>query len=310
MKLTSIFRISVLSAFLILAGCSSQEGNQAEKKSGEKTTVPVVYVSNYPLQYFVERIAASLVEVRFPAKTANDPAYWNPIPEEVAAMQQADLIVLNGASYEQWLKDVSLPQSRIVISADSFKERFIPLEETVTHSHGLEGEHEHSGTAFTTWLDLTLAIEQARAVKNGLVARRAEHELQFEERFAKLENDLRTLDEEIAAIIVKTAQRPVLFSHPVYQYLQRRYGMNGRSVHWEPDRMPGESMWNELQQLRKLHPAKWMIWESKPLTTIADQLNRLGVESVVFDPCENIPAEGDFISIMRRNVETLQRIYQ
>jgi zinc transport system substrate-binding protein len=69
-------------------------------------------------------------------------------------------------------------------------------------------------------------------------------------------------------------------------------------------------MWNELQQLRKLHPAKWMIWESKPLTTIADQLNRLGVESVVFDPCENIPAEGDFISIMRRNVEALQRIYQ
>jgi zinc transport system substrate-binding protein len=309
MKHTSIFRISVLFAFLIFPGCS-REGDQAEKKATENTALPIVYVSNYPLQYFAERIGSPLLEVRFPAKTAADPAYWNPTPEEVAEMQQADFIVLNGASYEQWLKNVSLPQSRVLITAAVFKDRLIAPEETVTHSHGLEGEHEHSGSSFTIWLDPTLAIEQARSVKDAFTDRWPEHKLQFEDRFHKLADELNTLDQKIMAIVSKSPDRAVIFSHPVYQYFQQRYGVNGKSLHWEADQMPDETMWNKLQQLRKEHPAKWMIWEDKPLQTLTDRLRRSGMESVIFNPCGNVPENGDFISIMQQNIEALQGIYQ
>ena len=49
-----------------------------------------VYVVNYPLQYFAERIGGPDVRVVFPVPTAGDPAFWKPLPEQIAAYQKRD----------------------------------------------------------------------------------------------------------------------------------------------------------------------------------------------------------------------------
>ena len=48
-----------------------------------------------------------------------------------------------------------------------------------------------------------------------------------------------------------------------------------------------------------------MLWEGEPLGETAERLESLGVTAVVFDQCANVPAEGDYLSVMRRNVESL-----
>ena len=63
----------------------------------------------------------------------------------------------------------------MVVTTDGLEDHLIPLEKKTTHSHGSEGDHEHSGTAFTTWLDPTLAAAQARAIKDALAARWPQH---------------------------------------------------------------------------------------------------------------------------------------
>jgi zinc transport system substrate-binding protein len=294
---------------ITLVGCSGEKNAEtgSDSKGAER---PLVYVANYPLKYFAERISTPLVDVRLPIPAGEDPAFWKPSPEDVLALQQAALVVLNGASYESWLKNVSLSPSKLVDTSANFRDRLIPLEGTTTHSHGLQGEHEHSGTAFTTWLDLTLAVEQARALKDVLAARWPEHKAQFTNQFKKLEKDLKTLDEHIAAVTSKAPDRPVIFSHPVYQYFQRRYDVNGKSVHWEPDEMPDEVMWSEFLEQLKQHSAKWMIWEGKPLQSIVDKLQALGVNSAVVDPCGNVPDDGDFFGIMSQNIVSLRPVYQ
>ncbi len=157
---------AVVTWVIVLCGCSGNETTESANPSEGRRDGPgrpTVYASNYPLQYFAERIAASRVEVRLSAPAGEDPAFWKPTSGDVAALQQADLIILNGASYESWLENVSLPTSRLVDTSVAFEERFMTQQNVTTHSHGLDGEHEHSATAFTTWLDLTLAIEQRRA---------------------------------------------------------------------------------------------------------------------------------------------------
>jgi zinc transport system substrate-binding protein len=288
-----------------LAGCS---GEKAAETGAEPGGRPVVYASNYPLQYFAQRIAGPLVDVRLPVPTGEDPAFWKPRAEDVVALQQADLILLNGASYESWLKDVSLPESRLVDTSDGFREQFIAVEETVTHSHGPDGKHEHSATAFTTWLDLALAIEQARAIQGAFSKRWPEHQGQFEAQFKKLVTELEALDAGISRTAKAATGVPVLFSHPVYQYFERRYQLNGRSVHWEPDEMPSESMWQELTTLLSSHPAKWMIWEGKPNPEITAKLVELGVQSIVFAPCGGAPDNGDFATVMKLNIEALKAV--
>ena len=284
---------------------------EAPPPAGTETAAPsaadgVVEVTNQPLAYVVDRLAGSLVEIRFRAAEAPDPAYWKPTTDDVLAMQEADLIVLNGASYERWLKDVSLPASRLVDTTAAVRDRLIVVAEGVTHSHGPEGEHEHTGTAFTTWLDPTLLVEQARAVEGALAARWPEHGELFAERFEVLAADLAELDAELDAATAPAADRSLVFSHPVYQYLQRRYGLTGDSVHFEPDVMPDAEQWAGLDHLLEHGGADWMIWEAEPTVEIRDALAERGLGVIVVAPCATPPASGDFLDVMYTNAEALR----
>ena len=68
-------------------------------------------------------------------------------------------------------------------------------------------------------------------------------------------------------------------------------------------------MWTDLQELLGEHPAKFMFWEGDPLAESVDRLAQLGVSSVVFDLCGNLPDEGDFLEVMWNNVVNLQAVF-
>ena len=127
--------------------------------------------------------------------------------------------------------------------------------------------------------------------------------------YMALAEDLKRLDQDIQAIVSKNHRTPLTVSHPVYDYFTRRYGLNIVSVHWEPDQVPSESQLRELKGILKQHPARWMIWEGKPVQASVNKLKTLGVGSLVFDPSGNAPARGDFMTVMQRNVEDLRRAF-
>ena len=113
-------------------------------------------------------------------------------------------------------------------------------------------------------------------------------------------------------MLFRSAQRigtaPLLFSHPVYAYLERAYGLHGRSVQWEPALVPAEAEWSSLDALLGEHPARWMIWEKEPLAQTRQLLRERDVESVVFDPAGNRVEGHDWLAVMDRNVAAIERI--
>jgi zinc transport system substrate-binding protein len=269
-----------------------------------------VYVVNYPLKYFAERIGGNHVRVEFPVPPDVDPAYWNPDLANISAFQSADLILLNGAGYAGWVARVSLPQSKMVDTSRKFKDRYISIKEVMTHSHGAAGQHAHEVLAFTTWLDLTLAVRQAEAVVSAMDRKRPELRDTFQRNYKALAGDLNALDRDIQAIVSQQSSMPLVVSHPVYDYFARRYGLNIMGVHWEPDQVPGSEQWSKFKAILMQHPAKWMIWENQPVQASVDGLKTLGVDSLVFDPCGNVPDQGDFMTVMRRNVDNLRKAFQ
>ena len=64
-----------------------------------------------------------------------------------------------------------------------------------------------------------------------------------------------------------------------------------------------------LEKLHADHPAEWMIWERDPMAGVVERLEKIGLKSLIFDPCGNAPEEGDFLSIMTRNVENLRAAF-
>jgi len=292
-------------------GCSEEKVEKplAVPEPGEET-LKTVYVVNYPLKYFADRIADGKVEVVFPAPADQDPAFWMPDAKTIEAYQNADLILLNGATYAKWVGKVTLPESKIVNTSLTFKDKYLRIEHAVTHSHGPGGVHSHAGTDFNTWLDPNLAIIQAQAVKDALVKLVPEESATFEKNFETLKQELLELDRNFKRLFAGKENTPVVASHPVYGYFAKAYNLNLKALLWEPQEMPPEAEWKHLDEILKKHPAKWMIWEGKPSTENVAKLKEHGLDGVVFDPCGNVPEEGDYMRVMRQNTKRLEAIYK
>lgn len=297
-------------ALAVVTGCSDAPEPTSERRSSGDPRGPLsVYVANYPLQYFAQRIGGSQVQVGFPVPAGVDPAFWKPTPEDVAAYQSADIILLNGASYSHWVSYSSLPLFRTVDTSAPFVNKYIPFRDKGTHSHGPDGEHEHGKVAFTTWLDPTNAIAQAETIRDALIGRRPDEADTFNRGFESLATDLRGVDEGLAAAFANVRAQPLVFSHPVYQYLIRRYDINGESVHWEPDESPSPEQWQELDGLLAEHPARWMIWEAEPDRTLVEELQVRGLGSLTFHTGANVPPDGDYLDVVLENVRRLTEAF-
>lgn len=271
---------------------------------------PVVYVSNYPLAYFSERIGGDAIELRYPVEADIDPAFWE-IPDEViVSMQSAEAILLNGATYEKWLPMTALPDSTVFETASGFSDQFIVVKDATVHKHGDGVEHSHDGIAFTTWLDFGLARKQATVVRDVLARVVPDSAEEIGENAAKLDADLARLDEDFRKA-GKALEGTLLFgSHPVYQYLARAYGFAIEAVHWEPEIVPDTEAFGELEELAKKHPAKWMLWEGEPAAASVEKLKAIGVSSIVVAPCGNRPENGDWLATMRANLEALRSMVE
>jgi len=303
----SVSQLAMIVCAAYLLGCTggSRDDPGESSKRPEKKQLSVFTV-NYPLFYFVERIGGDRVDVFFPAPPDIDPAFWFPDPEKISKFQAADVIYLNGARYAGWSEHVSLPPSRVVNTMDLSQERLLEVKGTVRHRHGPQGTHTHGEIAFTTWLDPTVALEQARVIAQTLSERSPAQENEFQTAFESLGADLMAIDAGWSEAFSWLSNQPILGSHPVYQYLAHRYELDLESVHFEPGEFPDEPSWQELERLLERHPAKWMLWEDQPLTETSARLVQLGIKVIVFRPAANRPAKGDFHTVMRENGENVR----
>ncbi len=308
-SLASAFSVAMLTAALTLSGCSDSCETGVSGASSASGGKPEVYVVNYPLKYFAGRIAGDLATVVFPAPGDEDPAFWQPGDEEIAAYQGADLILLNGATYAKWTDKVTLPAETEVDTSKAFADSFIVVQSSVTHSHGPGGEHSHSGTAFTTWIDFTQALAQAQAARDALVDLLPDAKDQLDANFEALKKDLEALQQRMRAAAGKIGTQPLVASHPVYQYWARQYAINLEAVLWEPETVPDADQMKGLQDILAKHPAKWMVWEGEPAAESVAKLKEIGVDSVVFDPCGNVPDSGDWLSVMNGNIDNLEAAF-
>jgi len=299
-KLTQVF---IIFACSVLNSCDSKNDPSSTAITSEN---PIIQTVNYPLAYFAERIAGEHAEVIFAAPSDGDPAFWKPNDAELSAFQKADLILLNGATYAKWTTSASLPGGRMIDTSLGFADKFIAGMEETTHTHGDGEAHAHTGTAFTTWLDFSLAKLQAKAIADGLSTRMPAKADIFQQNFTALAADIDSLDADMRALALKIGDQPLFASHPVYQYWSRAYGLNVVAVHWEPGIVPDTRALNELVKKSVAHDGIWMIWEGEPVKESVEKLRQRNIASVVFDPCGNRPDDGsDWLAVMRKNLANL-----
>ena len=296
--------IVVLLSTLTFFACSEKKEDQSFSESKIKKIASV----NYPLHFFVTQIGGGKIDAIYPIPAGVDPAYWEPTAEDIILYQEADLILLNGAGYAKWVDKVSLPPSKMINTSLPFQNKYISLEEGQSHSHGPEGEHEHKGFAFTTWLNFRNAKIQAEEIKNALINLMPENKNIFEKNYSNLAREIDDLDKQMNELANSFSDEILFASHPVYQYLSSGYGLNIESFHWEPDEMPDELMWENFDNTQSKLKANIMLWEDDPLPEVKQELLKRGIQVVIFNPGANTSANGDFLNFMKANIVNLSEL--
>lgn len=104
--------IIILLVCLLFTSCQNQRSSSNEK--------PVVYASFYPIYDLVKIVSGDYLDVRSFMKTDKDPHLWEPSPKDIKSLQDADLLIVNGANMEKWLDSVktALPDLDVLVLSD------------------------------------------------------------------------------------------------------------------------------------------------------------------------------------------------
>ena len=305
--------LSLLALLFGLVACSGDPANQSEAPSDTATeteaeaeaaaelpTITVAALSN-PAAWLVERLGGDRVTVNQVLPAGEDPRFWRPPAEVIVELQNADLIVMNGAGYEAWTGQANLPLSRLIESAAD-----LDLIETVgrTHSHGDGGEHSHAGLDPHTWLDPDLYLEQARRVDEALRQQGVETD-----GLAALESDLTALAGDLETVLGPLENRALAANHPSFAYFARRFGLAIETIDLDPQGPGAEHVAALESWVAGVGEGEAILfWIEEPAESVKTDLGE-GVLHVVLDPLEQ-PAAGryDYLEQMRGNVLRLEQL--
>lgn len=295
----------VLTIFICVPILHASGTNEARL---EELGRPTVFAANYPLYYICQRYAGDFIELIWPFADDEDPAFWEPVDVQIRELQTADLLVLNGADYENWLEYSFIDPNLAVDSSFQFKEDYIVTADGTSHSHGIGAQHDHGATAFTLWLDLELYARQAETVYEALLTLLPAEKEILEQRHGELLKELDKLDQSFHTTGETFKSVVLLASHPIYQYFSRAYTGEIKSLLLEPDIFPSKEDWDLLADLKKENNSSMMIWEGIPLLETQEKLKEMDIRWVVISPGFNKPLEGDYLDILKKNLEELESL--
>ncbi|MEM1177876.1 MAG: metal ABC transporter substrate-binding protein [Acidobacteriota bacterium] len=318
MKLRSAATVFAALAILLgAAACSAPEEGAAPAAAGATAPTPsgdgqpaleapaepvlrVATLSN-PADWLVQRLGAGRIAAEQAMPADARPATWRPTADAVVALQQVDLLVMNGAGYEAWTDQTNLPLSKLLDTSAELDRIEIQGR---THSHGDGGEHSHAGFAAELWLDPDLYLAQARSIHDAFVELDADGAEAYGAALAALETELTGLSAELAATLEPLRGIQWIADHPSFHYFARRFGLTIEALDIDAAAPPSAELLSALAEKSAAgnDASVAVLLTSKPHPDLEAAL-RDGPAHLVVDTLE-VPADGgdyDYLAQMRAN---------
>ncbi|HUP21748.1 MAG TPA: metal ABC transporter substrate-binding protein [Thermoanaerobaculia bacterium] len=286
---------------LILAACNEADRPAAEVDAPPRAE-PLLVAATSPLgAWLAQNIGGDDVRLSDAVPTDVDHHGFQPSAEQIVALGEAVLIVLQGASYEAWRDAASLPESRVVDLSAGLD--LIQIEGR-THSHGAEGEHSHTGVDPATWTDPALVAAQAQRLLAAMEDASPERAAGFLDRSHALETELDRLVARVAELSEGVGAEEVALAGVSgrYAYLARALRVDLFDLPLEPDD-------HDLQHLRRAAGARRLIVLVPAAPAAALRAKLPGATWVELDPLEQDGPDGyAYLERMNENLDRLAAV--
>lgn len=265
----------------VMAGCSSNQ--PAMERDSEKVQV---FVSILPQAYFTEKVGGEHVQVSVLIPPGADPHTYEPTPQQMKDLADADLYLKLGTiEFEElWMNRITgvNPEMLVVDTSQS-----ITLIEEDPH----------------IWLSPALAKQQAYSIYQALSEVDAFHQPDYQHNLQAFQAEMDQLDLDIKEQLKTITHRELLVFHPAWRYFCDEYNLQEIAIEKEGKEPTAQEMAQIINDARQ-KGIRAVIASPQHSTHEAEAVARdLGGEVIIVDPLAR-----DYASNLRQVAHELAEV--
>lgn len=339
----------LLSLVILLTACSNQDtGENTEKQEADKN-LPQVYATTLSVVDFATKIAGDRAEVINLMEGVSDPHHWEPSPGDIAALNEGELLLINGAGYEGWvdsvveslegdIKRVDTSEGLELLSSQGHEHGEEAHEDhgeeshdhdeahdeeshedhgEESHDHGEEDGHNNGAYDPHYWMSPEAAKTQAENIYKALVELDPEGEATYQANYDELIKELEDLDREYEEALENHAGKSLIVPHKAFSYLTEEYDLLQIPIEGLlADGDPNPQRMSEIVDLAEEQGIQAVFYDPYASPKVPEQIAaELGVETLPLYTIESISEEDaengeDYFTLMRKNLDNIIKSFE
>ena len=268
------------------------------------TSGPIILASHSILADVAREIAGDTVAIEPIIPDSVDAHSYQPTPQDIARISNADLVITNGFGLEPWMQTVIQEEgfSGMVIEATSGLQ---PMMETV----------DETDPHF--WMDPILMMQAASNIEKGLTSLLPENKDLYATNLGAYTAELRSLDEWIRQVVseIPIEHRLIVTNHHTLGYFAQQYGFTVAGTILEGTSSESGLSSKHLQNLINLiieNDIPVIFIEPTDDASIAEQIkDETGVRIETGLNTHNLFVDGEkitYLEMVRKDVELLRSL--
>lgn len=277
-------------------------GRQNEAANNKLTVV----ASFYPLYEFARQVGGDRVTVSNLTPAGVEPHDYEPTPQQLAKLQQADVVVYNGGTMEPWTENAVADLGSKALNASTGLSLREGLSEDGQPLAGSRDPHY--------WLDPVAVQTVVRTIADKFAEVDPSGRSYYDDRARGYIAKLAALDADYQAGLKQCRTRTIVTSHDAYSYVAARYNLNVEAIAGlSPEEEPSVAKLAQLSQLVRSQNLKFVFFEELVSPKLAETVaQEAGAQTLVYDPIEglsdeDIAAGKDYLSVQRENLANLRQ---
>lgn len=298
----SLALLAAVPLVALLAACGTEV-----KDDGKISVV----ASFYPFAFVAEQVGGSFVDVSNLTTPGAEPHDVELKPKQVAAVQDADLVLYQ--EHFQTAVDKAVDQAGRSDKNTINVAELVKLKPALAEEeHHVEDGHDHGDEDPHTWLDPTNMIAVAKGVSTRLAAADPAHAAEYTANADKLISELTGLDTSFKQGLKTCRTRTIVTSHAAFQYLAARYDLQQVAIAGiDPGNEPAPSQLADITKLVRKDNITTIFTEALVSPAIADTIaNETGAVTATLDPIEGLSKatkNETYLTLMSKNLAALQK---
>lgn len=319
----TVLMVILLIFLMVLSGCqnnspqneadingSSDVENALESNIEESAQLNVV-ATLFPQYDFTKKMGGDAVNVTLIIPPGIEPHAFEPTPQDVLKMLDADVLIYTSADMEPWITSVLEtldPSKTLVVDVSAGVEM-------IASNHEEETQDDQEGIDPHYWLDPNNAIIMVSNIEAALSEKLPENRTIISENASNLKFDLEALDQTIIEAVGRFESKTILSGgHFAFGYFAHRYGLENVSPYegFSPDAEPTPQKIAQLIDTISSTKAKAIYYEELIDPRVAKVISdETGVEMLLLHAAHNISKEElsngtTYLDIMYGNLERLK----